>query len=231
VWRVGDYSGAPDGREGQVIRWVALNELGRFEFPEANRPVLKALGLPDRYLITPEPGGDRVRFLAALEQALRGGVQLVQLRAKALSPERYLALAGRVRVLCRDHGARLIINGEPGWVSRLDADGVQLTGGRLMALRSRPLPAACLVGSSCHDRRQLAHADEIGVDFAVLSPVGPTRSHPGAPALGWEGFRALCEDARIPVYALGGMGDGDLRRSKWHGGQGIAAMRTLWPGP
>jgi 8-oxo-dGTP diphosphatase len=230
VWRVGDYSGVPGGREGQAIRWVGLEELGRFDFPAANRPALKALTLPDRYLITPEPGGDWARFLATLEQALWRGIELVQLRAKALAPERYLALAGRVRVLCRDHGARLILNGEPQWVRLVGADGVQLSGARLMGLQTRPLPGACLVGASCHDRRQLAHAQDIGVDFAVLSPVRPTRSHPGAPALGWGRFRGLCEDAGIPVYALGGMGDGDLRRSKWHGGQGIAAIRALWPG-
>lgn len=229
VWRVGDYSGEPAGREGQAVRWVGLEELGRYEFPAANRPILKALMLPERYLITPDPVGDTGRFLAALEEALRGGIELVQLRAKALAPECYLALAGRVLERCRDHGARLMLNGEPRWVRLLGAEGVHLSAARLMGLKARPLPAGDLVGASCHDGRELAHAREIGVDFAVLSPVRATRSHPGAQPLGWDGFRRLCEGAGMPVYALGGMEEGDLRRAKWRGGQGIAAIRSLWP--
>ena len=58
VWRVDSYVGEPYGREGQPIMWRDVQGLEAAEFPPADAPVLSALRLPARYLVTPEPGGD-----------------------------------------------------------------------------------------------------------------------------------------------------------------------------
>ncbi|MDD3449174.1 MAG: Nudix family hydrolase [Gammaproteobacteria bacterium] len=228
VWRVDAFSGEPHGREGQPVEWVAPEELPEREFPAANRPIVNAVRLPDRYLVTGEPAGDPRRFLDRLEQALVGGVRLVQLRAKELPEAEYLRLAGQALERCRGFGARLLLNAPSGWVERVGADGVHLDGRRLARLERRPLGARYWVGASCHDARELARAEAIGCDFAVLSPVLPTASHPGAAALGWEGFAELADAARIPVYALGGVGPADIPRAHGLYAQGIAAIRALW---
>src|SRR5690606_2777302 len=67
VWRVSSFVGTPYGREGQRIAWVAPAKLDASVFPAANGPIVTAARLPDRYLITPEPGED---FLVRLEHAL-----------------------------------------------------------------------------------------------------------------------------------------------------------------
>jgi len=87
-----------------------------------------------------------------------------------------------------------------------------------------------LLAASCHDTSELAHAEHIGVDFAVLSPVAATDTHPGATPMGWPRFRELVEEVNLPVFALGGMGPGDLDAAWEHGGQGIAGIRGLWKG-
>jgi thiamine-phosphate pyrophosphorylase len=56
-----------------------------------------------------------------------------------------------------------------------------------------------------HDAAEIADANRIGADAALLSPVFPTRSHPGAGAIGPAGFRELAKLAQMPVIALGGM--------------------------
>jgi 8-oxo-dGTP diphosphatase len=84
------------------------------------------------------------------------------------------------------------------------------------------------VGASCHGAADLARAADLGLDYALLSPIMPKSPHPGAPHLGWEEFAALVEAARLPVYALGGLGPGDLDQAIDRGGQGIAAIRGLW---
>lgn len=228
VWRVDAFSGEPHGREGQPVEWVAPEELPEREFPAANRPIVNAVRLPDRYLVTGEPAGDPRRFLDRLEQALAGGVRLVQLRAKELPEAEYLRLAGQALERCRRHGARLLLNAPPGWVERVGADGVHLDRHRLASLEQRPLGSRHWVAASCHDARELARAEAVGCDFAVLSPVLPTASHPGAPILGWEGFAELADAARIPVYALGGVGPADIPRAHGLYAQGIAAIRALW---
>jgi 8-oxo-dGTP diphosphatase len=229
VWKVTHYTSEPHGREGQALTWSAPQDLSRFTFPAANYPILKALILPELYLITPEPGYDDASFLDCLKAALRQGIRLVQLRAPALEVSRYCELAAATIQCCHAHGARLLINGEPEWAMRLNADGVHLNSVRLRATHTRPLPKHYLVAASCHDQGEIARANAIDADLAVVAPVKATPSHPDAKPLGWRVFQDLCADATMPVYALGGMSASDLRLAKRSGGQGIAAIRALWP--
>ena len=228
VWRVESFAGVVSGHEGQPISWVSPPELGRYRFPAANIPIIKAVSLPDRYLITPEPGTDVENFLARLDAAVRRGVTLVQLRAKQWVLPDYRVLVKRALGICHACNARLLLNAAPSLALELGADGVHLTSARLLALRKRPLDSRYLVGASCHDRRELEHACAMNLDFAVVSPVRETASHPGAKALGFAGLRDLTERADLPVYALGGMTETDLVRAFEHGAQGIAAIRGLW---
>jgi 8-oxo-dGTP diphosphatase len=228
VWRVEEYTGFPVGREGQPLEWVAPGDLGKFAFPAANIPIIQALQLPDRYLVTPEPDRDISRFLEVLERAIGRGLSLVQLRAKQLSEEDFRRVAFAAAQLCRSANVRLLLNCTPHLVPELGAHGVHLTGRHLMELKQRPLDSGFLVAASCHNRAEVIHAGKLGLDFIVVSPVRETASHPGAPAIGMEGLRALCESAVMPAYALGGMLESDIE-SVWQcGAQGIAAIRGLW---
>jgi 8-oxo-dGTP diphosphatase len=74
----------------------------------------------------------------------------------------------------------------------------------------------------------MRRAEALGCDFALLSPVLPTRSHPDAPALGWEKFAAIAAGASIPVYALGGLKLADMHTAWQHGAHGVALLRQAW---
>ncbi len=228
VWRVERYQGEAWGREGQPIAWVKPEQLLNYSFPEANTPIVTAARLPGRYLVTPEPGNNPQLFLSRLEQCLRGGVRLVQLRAKQLDGAEYELLARQVISLAGRYGVRVLLNADPELVTKLGAAGVHLASRRLLSLRRRPLPAELWVAASCHDERELAHAAHIGVDFAVIAPVLPTLSHPEVTGLGWERLLRLTEMAPFPVYALGGMRDEHLQLARSRGAQGIAAIRSIW---
>jgi 8-oxo-dGTP diphosphatase len=228
VWRVERFHGQAEGREGQAIAWLPPEELPSRAFPTANVPIIAAARLPDRYLITPEPG-DIPTFLDQLQQMLsRHSVRLVQLRAKSLTPAEYRSLATRVIELCHAQNVKVLFNAEPGWVEDLGADGVHLTGARLRQLKQRPLPSNLWVAASCHNAQELQHAASIGVDFAVLGPVQATASHPDVKPLGWTQFRSLVDSVPMPVYALGGLCADDLETAFNYGAQGIAAIRGLW---
>jgi 8-oxo-dGTP diphosphatase len=228
VWRVSRHAGEPSGREGQAVARVAVDHLRHYRFPAANVPVLKAVSLPERYLITPEPGRDIPAFLAGLDRVLARGVRLVQLRAKQLPIDEFRLLAPRVLARCRQAGARLLLNAEPALAAELGADGVHLTGPRLMNLAARPLDPVHLVGASCHTLAEVRRAGELDLDFIVVSPVCVTASHPGRRPMGFAGLREFTEAASLPVYALGGMREADLDAAFRSGAQGIAAIRGLW---
>jgi len=227
VWLVEAFNGIPHGKENQPIEWCPPSELLSLPFPAANRPIIQAMNLPDRYLIT---GNfmDKGDFLHKLDVALKRGIRLVQLRAKSIDDDAFISLAQTACAVCHEYGARLLLNAHPDLVEQVAADGVHLTSERLMALSSRPLDANKLVAASVHNQDQLAQADRLNVDFSVISPVLPTPSHPDARKLGWHGFQELTEQASHPVYALGGMQAEHLPVVWQYGGQGIAAIRCFW---
>lgn len=236
VWRVDAFSGRAQGCEGQRIEWVPVEALAARSFPAANGPIIQALQLPSTYLITPDPcsdpgpGRDHELFLQRLQAALATGVELVQLRAPHLDPPAYAALARSVITLGHQYKARVLLNAGAELVEQLGADGLHLNSQRLAHAVERPLTSQFTVIASCHSQEQLRQAGRLGVDGAVLSPVRPTASHPGAPPLGWTRFAEWVDTCPFPVYALGGMGAGDVTVAQAHGGQGIAAIRGLWPG-
>ena len=92
-----------------------------------------------------------------------------------------------------------------------------------MGLFDLPEPALSWVDA------QLARALQLGADFATLSPVMATTSHPEASPLGWMRFEALAEAAAMPVYALGGMAPEQLAQANMSGAQGVAGIRGFWP--
>jgi 8-oxo-dGTP diphosphatase len=228
VHRVSAFAGEPHGREGQPLDWIHPNDMDPRRFPAADRPIITALRLPALYLITGEDPRHTDTFLGRLAGALERGVRLVQLRAHALSDSRYADLAEGAYTLCERYGARLLLNREPELARSLPCHGLHLTGKRLAALRGRPLDDGRLVGASCHDAGDLERAAGSGLDYALLSPVQATASHPDANPLGWRRFAELVDPAKLPVYALGGLSPADLNRAHRFGAQGIAAIRGLW---
>lgn len=72
-----------------------------------------------------------------------------------------------------------------------------------------------LMLAGAHDAGELVRADAAGADAVLLSPVFPTRSHPGAECLGVAGFRELAARSTAPVIALGGMNAARARELDW----------------
>lgn len=228
VWEVTAFVGAAHGREGQPIAWFGAAQWTALDFPAANLPIVMAACLPAQCLITPEPG-DSVEFLQQLQKCLQAGVRLVVLRAKTLSASAYEVLAEEVILLCHAFGAKIVLNSPP--VGLADADGLHLTSRELWTPTCHlPRREGQWLSASCHNVLELQRAAAIGVDFAFLSPVLPTLSHPGAAHLGWEAFAAAVDSVNLPVYALGGMTPNDIAIARQSGGQGIAAIRSLWSG-
>ena len=227
VWEVNRFSGEPKGVENQQLRWSSLDDLIASELPEADQPVLTALQLPDRYLITGK-AESLEQFLEKLEKALLNGIRLIQFRAPELEPEPYIELAVEVVDRAHQYGARVLLNGDPKWIERTGADGIHLNGHRLKELTDRPLGENFLISVSCHNEEELRQSAEIGVDFALLSAVLPTQTHPDRTPLGWDKFSRLVKTTPFPVYALGGVDQSHVARSRQDGGQGVAAITAFW---
>lgn len=228
VWLVTDWQGSPYGREGQETEWVVREELGEREFPAANYGIVTAVNLPSLYWITPDLEEYDHVFFERARAYLEAGIKLIQFRCKQLEHNKIKDQASRLIELCSSFNSRLVVNSSPDIAESLGAHGVHLNSQSLLALCDRPLDKNYIVAASCHDLQQLRHACDIDLDFLVLSPVKTTSSHPEARPMGWQKFQELASVATIPVYALGGMEQGDIGKAQLHGGQGAAMLSGLW---
>lgn len=120
----------------------------------------------------------------------------------------------RVRRIARRRGLILLLAGGEGEARRWGADG---------AHHRRPGPPRAGTAPA-HDLREIRAAERSGATALFLSPLHPTRSHPGTPALGRMRFAALARATRLPVIALGGVDPRRGRAAMAVGAHGWAAI-------
>jgi 8-oxo-dGTP diphosphatase len=225
-FRVTRWSGDLRDVEHEAVAWQAPGAVDVAPVLPANGPILKALQLPPQYAITQAGADGAGSFLERLDRALARGIRLVQVREPELDAVQLKTFSQAVIARARPFGAKVLVNQDSSRSPDAKADGIHLKAGRLMRLQQRPALTWC--SASCHDARELDHAAALGLDFVVLGPVAPTRSHPGAAPMGWARFRELVKDYPLPVYAIGGMDESCLETAWQHGAHGVAVMRAAW---
>jgi 8-oxo-dGTP diphosphatase len=225
-FRVVEWQGEPHPHEGQTLSWQLPAQVTVSPLLPANFPIVKALSLPPLLGISHAESLGVEPFLTRLDVALDQGLKLIQLRDKSLDAAARLALAQETVRRAHRHGARVLVNGSLELARAAGADGIHLDSAAAAKLNARP---DCeWVGVSCHDAAELAHAAALSADFALLSPVLPTLTHPGAATLGWECFEALAAASPVPVYGLGGLERADVALAQSHGAHGVALLRGAW---
>ncbi len=223
VW---DWQGELHPHEGQQFAWHTPGVPDVEPMLPANFPLLKALQLPDVLAISAVHRMGADAFLHCLQQRVAAGLDWLQWREKHLSEDEQLRIGRAACRILHERGGRVIVHGSEALAREMGADGIQLSGARVRQCDQRP--DFEWVGASCHDAAELSQAAKLGLDYVLLSPVKPTASHPGEPALGWETFASLLRDYPVPAFALGGMTCDDLSAARAQGAQGIALLREAW---
>jgi len=223
VFEVISYEGQPQSQEGQNLKWQQTKNLCGDNILPSDLPIIKALNLPDKYMIT--PSGKSLQELISLIQYANAthNVKMVQYRDKLPSQE-YKAHAQKLITLAHKLDIKLLLNSSIELALALKAHGVHLNSAHLMAQKPCAQPENLLIGVSCHNAQELLQAENINSDFAVLSPVMPSNTHPKNPGIGWDKFAKLVNGTNIPTYALGGMKIADINYAKNLGGQGISGI-------
>jgi thiamine-phosphate pyrophosphorylase len=174
---------------------------------------------------------------AVVEQALQGGVRLVQYRAKEgsvaadgtpLTDGQRLQQAEALRRLCTTHGALLIVNDRIDLALAVEADGVHLGQGDLpVAVARRLLGPDRLLGRSTHRLDQLQQAMAEGCDYVGVGPVKATPTKPGREPVGLDYVRQAAAASTIPFFAIGGIEVGDLEAVRQAGANRVAVVRAI----
>jgi thiamine-phosphate pyrophosphorylase len=172
------------------------------------------------------PGG---RPLAdVLAPALRGGVDIFQLRDKQATDEEILETAAEARALCAESGALFIVNDRADLALAAGADGVHVgqDDGPIAAARA-VVGGDRIVGRSTHEPAHLAGS--AGADYVAIGPVHATPTKPGRPAAGIEYVRhaATHAPAGVPWFAIGGIDLTNVRDIAAAGARRIVVVRAI----
>jgi len=185
---------------------------------------MSPLVLPPLYAIL-DPEQTRGRSCeTVLRELLAAGVAILQLRVKTMAPSEFLELAQRARAETRSRGCKLIVNDRIDIALACDADGVHLGQDDLPLAVGRKLMGDKIIGISTHAIDQAKEAEQNGADYIGFGPMfGTTTKTTGYTARGVEMLQQIRAAVKIPVVAIGGINEQNVRQV-WQAGADSAAI-------
>ena len=172
---------------------------------------------------------DMARFLPAV---LRGGVDLVQLREKALDDDARAATAAVMAPICADFGVPFIVNDSPELAHFVGADGVHVGQDDVSVAHCREvLGPDAIVGLSTHSTTQFDAALDEPVSYVSAGPLRPTPTKPGRPGTGVEYAISCQRRSPVPVFVTGGVNTATLPGLVAVGLRHFVVVRALTESP
>lgn len=167
-----------------------------------------------------------------VEQSLKGGATMVQIREKHLDRDAFRAEALELKELCRRYRVPLIVNDDVELALEIGADGVHVGQEDLEAGRARALLGPDkILGVSAHSVEEALRAQEAGADYLGAGAVFPTGTKDNVGALPYERLKDICAAVDIPVVAIGGIGTQNISRLAGSGICGVAVVSALYAQP
>lgn len=171
-----------------------------------------------------EDGPDRLRA------AIRGGAQVVQLRAKDVSTRDLLEMARTVRSITWETGTTFIVNDRLDVALASGADGVHLGPEDLPVHEARRIAGpGLIIGASAGDPETARRLEGEGAGYLGSGPVYPTDTKPDTRAvIGPDGLARVTEAVGIPVVGIGGIDPERARQVMAAGARGVAVISALF---
>ena len=139
-------------------------------------------------------------------QLVRGGVDILQLRAKEHSKLEIVRCAQAMLPLTKAAGIPLIINDHPDLLREVDAEGCHVGQEDFSVAEARDLAGRiCIVGRSTHSTEQARTAQRERADYIGFGPLFPTATKPSAKEIGLSEIRTLHEQVQLPIFVIGGV--------------------------
>lgn len=164
-----------------------------------------------------------------VKESLDGGVTFVQLREKHLDQEHFLEEAKDLKALCREYGVPFVINDNVEIAMEMDADGVHVGQSDMEAgdVRAKLGPDK-IIGVSAQTVEQAVLAEKRGADYLGVGAVFPTSSKDDAEDVSYETLKAICQAVSIPVIAIGGITQENVKKLAGSGICGIAVISAIY---
>ncbi|WP_419170391.1 thiamine phosphate synthase [Negativibacillus massiliensis] len=167
-----------------------------------------------------------------VEESLKGGATMIQLREKHLDHEHFLKEAKEIKELCRKYQVPFLINDNVDLAVEVDADGVHVGQHDMEAgeVRKKIGPNRIL-GVSAQTVEQALLAQQAGADYLGVGAVFPTGTKDDADAVSIQTLGEICRAVNIPVVAIGGIGQHNVMQLAGSGICGIAVVSAIYAQP
>ena len=164
-----------------------------------------------------------------VESAVRGGVTLVQLRAKCLSDRDLLILAEKIKAICAHSNVPFLVNDRIDIALACGADGVHLGGDDLPVDSARSIAGGrFVIGYSPETENEVRASADRGADYLGIGPVFATTTKADAgEAIGIQRFASLVAISELPVVGIGGISTANYRAVLATGAAGIAVVTAI----
>ena len=181
------------------------------------------------YAITDRGSLDKKVFFEKIEEALQGGVTILQLREKELDEDSFTDEAIEVKAICRKYGVPLIINDNVDVALKSGADGVHV-GIEDMPIDEirRKAPDSFIIGATCKTVEQAQSAERLGADYMGVGAVFPSPTKKNAVRITREQLKEICTSVSIPAVAIGGISLENVDELKGGGMSGIAVVSAVF---
>ena len=181
------------------------------------------------YAITDRRNLDKKMFFEKIEEALQGGVTILQLREKELDEDSFINEAIEVKNICRKHVVPLIINDNVNVALKSGADGVHV-GIEDMPIDEirRTVPDSFIIGATCKTVEQAQSAERLGADYMGVGAVFPSPTKKNAVRITREQLKEICASVSIPAVAIGGISLENVDELKGGGLSGIAVVSAVF---
>ncbi len=165
-----------------------------------------------------------------VEQACKGGADIIQLRGKTVSKKDLVPLARELKEICHRYGALFIVNDDLDVALEVEADGVHLGQEDLPLLEAKKQVGArsFLIGRSTHSLEQALEAEKEGASYVALGPIFATPTKPGRKAVGLELIKKYSAALKTPFVAIGGIHLDNVEEVLKLGAPRIAVVRAVF---
>ena len=164
-----------------------------------------------------------------IEDALKGGVTIVQLREKSLDDDAFVKEAIEVKKLCHRYKVPLIINDNVTVALKSGADGVHVGVEDTPVSEIRKIvPKDFIVGATCKTVEQAKIAENSGADYMGVGAVFPSSTKENALRITTEQLKEICSSVSIPAVAIGGITTENVSEIKGGGIAGIAVVSAIF---
>jgi len=183
------------------------------------------------YLVTGPVPSSRLSLTALLEQAVLGGVRLIQFRSKNLSDQAFFEEAGKVLEITNRYRVPLIINDRVEIARKLNASGIHLGQEDMRISAARKIIGNKVIGKSTHDLNEARQAVKENVDYINVGPLFLTQSKKTVSPLGVAIVTKISQQIKIPFTTMGGIDLNNVEAVIRAGADRVAVMSALIDAP